>query len=84
MDLCLTDKNLDITGPVFPQIYRSRFTMAVDYSWILKELQGDGWVRFLGGGGVGWLIVGRGEGLGRPGWKKSPDFRPPEVGTSAT
>ena len=53
--------------------------MAAEYSCILKELLGDGWVRFLGGerrgGGVGRLIEG-GRG-GETGWKKSQDFRSP-------
>ena len=42
--------------------------MAAEYSCILKELLGDGWVRFFGGGrrggGVGRLIEGGG--VGRP------------------
>ena len=45
---------------------------AVDYSCILKELQGDGWVHFLGRGGVGGLIMGD---LGIPDGKNLPDFR---------
>ena len=41
--------------------------MAAEYSCILKELLGDGWVRFWGGeegrgGGVGRLIEGVGVG----------------------
>ena len=41
--------------------------MAAEYSCILKELLGDGWVHFWGerrGGGVGRLIEGGG--VGRP------------------
>ena len=53
---------------------------AVDYSCILKELQGDGWVNFLGSGGVGGLIMG---GLGIPDGKNLLDFRSPEVDTCA-
>ena len=45
--------------------------MAAEYSCILKELLGDGWVRLRGGerrgGGVGRLIEGGGE--GRPAGK---------------
>ena len=42
-------------------------TMAAEYSCILKELLGDGWVRLRGGGkrrgvGLGRLIEGGGEG----------------------
>ena len=54
--------------------------MAAEYSCILKELLGDGWVHLRGGGerrggGVGRLIEGGG--VGRPTGKKSPDFRSP-------
>ena len=60
--------------------------MAAEYSCILRELLGDGWVRLRGEGerrgeGVGRLIegggVGRGGRGGETGWKKSPDFRSP-------
>ena len=82
--LHLTNKNSPqkCSGPVFPQISRSRFTMAVNYSCILKELLEDGRVGFLWGGGGGVCFDRGGEEGGETGWKKSPDFRSPEVGTS--
>ena len=45
-------------------LFSRKFTMVAEYSCILKELLGDGWVRLGGGerrgGGVGRLIEGEG------------------------